>query len=313
MSGDATGLYQMEEIDWKRLTELVDEDIEWRVQKAGKGKRGIWAMIVPYGDARKIAARLDEVVGPLNWHQVFKASPNGEGNLCALAIRHPRTGEWIYKQDGAEDTQVEATKGGLTDAFKRAAILWNITGLRSLYRIGTIFARNIYDGRDSGGAFDGQFKDGNQYVHFTFDPPPLSEVLANKRGGGSSTPSNSSGGSGGASSAAPSASAPSKPSSEPAPSTSAPPPEEPPSKKQVELIGKMAQSHVITDEERAGIKGRLGRENTKKAASEIIEWLMAEVPARKAAEKEQEGQDEAEEDPILQQAKDALDLEPTEE
>jgi len=34
--------------------------------------------------------------------------------------------EWIWKADGAGDTDVEAEKGAISDAFKRAAVKWGV-------------------------------------------------------------------------------------------------------------------------------------------------------------------------------------------
>lgn len=46
-------------------------------------------------------------------------------------------GQWIDKTDGAEDSDIEAVKGGLSDAFKRAAVKWNIG--RYLYSFNTVW------------------------------------------------------------------------------------------------------------------------------------------------------------------------------
>ncbi len=39
--------------------------------------------------------------------------------ICYLSIRCD--GEWVTKSDGAGDTNIEAEKGGISDALKRAA------------------------------------------------------------------------------------------------------------------------------------------------------------------------------------------------
>src|SRR5690606_35602811 len=44
--------------------------------------------------------------------------------ICKLGINVD--GAWVWKSDGAGDTQVEAEKGGISDAFKRAAVKWGI-------------------------------------------------------------------------------------------------------------------------------------------------------------------------------------------
>lgn len=53
---------------------------------------------------------------------------------------------------------------------------------------------------------------------------------------------------------------------------------------QLDLITKLQASHVITDRERAGIGARIAAGMTKQKAKECIDWLLAEVKARKAME-----------------------------
>lgn len=87
----------------------------------GNGKRIVAA---PYVTNRAIMTRLDSVVGIANWKNEFATSPTGGGVLCGLSIRID--GEWITKWDGAENTQIESVKGGLSGAMKRAAVQWGI-------------------------------------------------------------------------------------------------------------------------------------------------------------------------------------------
>lgn len=113
-------------------------DVEWRLQNLTKDKsRG---MAVPYIDSRATQNRLDEVVGPFRWQTKFIAwHPNGQkaSQLCALSIFDESRGEWITKCDGAEDTDFEPIKGGISDSFKRAAVLWGIG--RYLYAMDTFW------------------------------------------------------------------------------------------------------------------------------------------------------------------------------
>ena len=37
-----------------------------------------------------------------------------------------KDGEWITKSDGADDSNIEGAKGGISDALKRAAVLFGI-------------------------------------------------------------------------------------------------------------------------------------------------------------------------------------------
>lgn len=102
-------------------------DVDWRIQHAVADKmRGL---AVPYVKSRAIQARLDEIVGPYNWKAEYKPwhNVNGAGSqLCGIAIYCEERKEWVQKWDGAENTDIEPVKGGISDSFKRAAVLWGI-------------------------------------------------------------------------------------------------------------------------------------------------------------------------------------------
>lgn len=117
------------QIDLKRLGDFFEpEDIEWKpITISKKHNRGLAAA---YLTNRAIMDRLDEVCGPESWRNEFTPGPDG-GVLCGLSIRV--NGEWITKWDGAENTDIEAVKGGLSSAMRRAAVQWGIG--RYLYRL----------------------------------------------------------------------------------------------------------------------------------------------------------------------------------
>jgi len=129
-------------IDWSRLRDpFPDKDLEWKVQSAGWDQNGNpWARIVPFVTARAIMDRLDEVVGPDRWTDSYKQwqqSKHGEpAVLCGLSILVGS--EWLTKWDAAAETDVEPTKGGISDALKRAAVHWGIG--RWLYSLEIGFA-----------------------------------------------------------------------------------------------------------------------------------------------------------------------------
>ena len=114
--------------------------IEWRVQRAGtKTQYGTgdvtqWASVLAYIDNRAIMNRLDRVIGAENWRNEYKEAPGG-GVLCGISIRFGD--EWVTKWDGADNTAIEATKGGLSNSMKRAAVQWGIG--RYLYRLESKF------------------------------------------------------------------------------------------------------------------------------------------------------------------------------
>lgn len=97
------------------------EDIEWRAGATNKEKTK--ALALAYITSRAVMNRLDDVCGPHNWRDEYAAGPDG-GVICGLSIRVGD--EWITKWDGAENSNIEAVKGGLSDAFKRAAVKWGI-------------------------------------------------------------------------------------------------------------------------------------------------------------------------------------------
>lgn len=103
-------------------------EIEWRVgSTAGDKKSGL---ALAYLTARHVMERLDEVCGVGNWQDRYEF--HGKRTVCYLSIRID--GEWVTKADGAGDSDVEAEKGAISDALKRAAVKWGIG--RYLYALG---------------------------------------------------------------------------------------------------------------------------------------------------------------------------------
>jgi hypothetical protein len=135
----------MEQMVQALQSPFPSERVGWKPQ-ATKGDR---ALAVPFIDARDVAERLDQAVGPFNWQADHKIV--GEQLLSGIAIRHPETGEWVWKWDGglvvaearrgqgggkeeiSADERIKAAKGTLSDGFKRAAVLWGV--FRYAYRL----------------------------------------------------------------------------------------------------------------------------------------------------------------------------------
>lgn len=124
------------EIDWRALGEALRRpfdpaDIDFRPQ--GKTSAGAKCQVVCYIDARAVADRLDEVVGPGAWS--FAYTPlvieRGEVQLAKGAL----TIHGVTKEDIGDASNFEASKGCVSDALKRAAVLWGIG--RYLYGLGT--------------------------------------------------------------------------------------------------------------------------------------------------------------------------------
>jgi hypothetical protein len=117
-------------IDLKALAEDFPKSaVSWRSQSLTKdGKK---AMALAYIDARDVMDRLDTICGPANWQDRYEF--HGSRTVCYLSIRIDE--EWITKADGAGDSDVEAEKGAISDALKRAAVKWGIG--RYLYAMPT--------------------------------------------------------------------------------------------------------------------------------------------------------------------------------
>lgn len=120
----------------KVLTSLrrpfVDEEVFWRAQTVSKNGS---AMLLAYLDSRAVQQRLDDVLGPHNWQTRIKV--DGAKNLAGIGILI--SGEWVWKWDGAGDTAIEGSKGGISDSIKRACVLWGMA--RHLYDLPTTWAK----------------------------------------------------------------------------------------------------------------------------------------------------------------------------
>ena len=115
---------------------FAPEDLEWRLQKVVEARE--LGIAVPYVTNRAIMSRLDDVVGPENWYNEFKpwhGDGKKEAQLCGISIRYGDG--FITKWDGAENSDIEPVKGGLSDSMKRAAVQWGIG--RVLYNMDVVF------------------------------------------------------------------------------------------------------------------------------------------------------------------------------
>lgn len=152
--------------DWNKLKEpFSQKDIEWRVSRAGAANNGKpWAFVLAYVTNRAIMDRLDEVFGIAGWKNEFKQAPEG-GILCGISFKHE--GEWITKWDGAENTSIDAVKGGLSSSMKRCGVQLGIG--RYLYNLTENFAVITQDKKI------GTFQNGKNkgYDSFYWLPPDL--------------------------------------------------------------------------------------------------------------------------------------------
>lgn len=117
------------------------DKVSWRVGTSNKKKRqretgdnqakATKGQVLAYIDARDVMDRLDEVCGPPGWQNRYTHAE--KKTICEIGIL--TTDEWVWKADGAGESDIEAEKGALSDAFKRAAVRWGIG--RYLYHLPT--------------------------------------------------------------------------------------------------------------------------------------------------------------------------------
>lgn len=105
------------------------KQVHWRVGATNRDKTQ--GLALAYIDARDVMHRLDEVAGPGKWQNRYP-SPG----CCEIGIQID--GEWVWKSNGAGQTDVEGEKGQYSDAFKRAAVMWGIG--RYLYFLENLWA-----------------------------------------------------------------------------------------------------------------------------------------------------------------------------
>lgn len=145
--------------------EFPRESISWRAQSVTRD--GNKAMALAYIDARDVANRLDEVCGMDGW-QCKYSHANGK-TVCDIGIKCG--GEWIWKADGAGDSDIEAEKGALSDAFKRAGVRWGIG--RYLYEFSTPWVP-CESYQDAGGKYKFSKFMGNPWDFLGKEAPPQS-------------------------------------------------------------------------------------------------------------------------------------------
>ncbi len=102
----------------------------------GGGDRAPTAMVLTYVNRTAVIRRLDSVVGCGHWRAEYREHKGGV--VCRLSIRaytasnfgvqpyDAGSNGWLFKEDGADESNIESTKGGISNALKRAASAWGI-------------------------------------------------------------------------------------------------------------------------------------------------------------------------------------------
>lgn len=125
--------------------------VHWRVGKVYDGGNG---RLLAYLDARDVMERLDAVLGNQYWGDQYDETPSGRV-ICRLSIVLPLpNGKMleVTKSDGAGSTGFEGEKGGISDAFKRAAVKFGVG--RYLYSVEAPIVA-LYQGKYVPKNFDG--------------------------------------------------------------------------------------------------------------------------------------------------------------
>ncbi len=149
-----------------------DSELEWKPQSVGIKNDEPWAMILCYVQARAIQNRLDDVFGPMNWKDEYRFEQNGV--ICRLSVYCNMKKEWIAKENGSPETDIESFKGGISGAFKRVASSGYGIG-RYLYELDTTFAECSINKQK--GYKKAKTKDG-KYIHWKV-PDGITSTLEN--------------------------------------------------------------------------------------------------------------------------------------
>jgi hypothetical protein len=111
---------------------LKADEISVRVQSISDNGGAVFLL---YKDARVDMAILDETYGPTNWMRTHEAI---DGKMfCTISVWDDVKKCWVCKQDVGVESNMDATKGEASDAFKRAGTNWGIG--RELYTAPFIF------------------------------------------------------------------------------------------------------------------------------------------------------------------------------
>jgi len=98
--------------------------ISWRVGSVTKDKSK--GMALAYIDSRDVMDRFNEVCGPFGWQCDHKVAPDGKKVTCSIGVKSPDDGNWVWRSDGAGETDVEGEKGSYSDSLKRAAVSFGV-------------------------------------------------------------------------------------------------------------------------------------------------------------------------------------------
>ena len=101
----------MDQVEIELKRPFAINKLRWR--KGGGNKELV------YITARDVMDRLDEVFSVEGWQTEFEFV--GNRMICKLSALFDDgiDGVWITKSDGADDSNIESAKGGISDSFKK--------------------------------------------------------------------------------------------------------------------------------------------------------------------------------------------------
>lgn len=150
----------------KLAAPFAESSVKWRSALCSiNGKGEPFVLAVPYVDARAIQDRLDQIAGAENWMAEYRQGANN-GTMCKLSLRI--NGQFVSKEDGADVSEIEPIKGGISNSFRRAAVVWGIG--RYLYKLNQMYGMVSENGTHKGAVKD---KKTGQWVNFRWSPPKL--------------------------------------------------------------------------------------------------------------------------------------------
>jgi hypothetical protein len=116
----------MKNIDFRTLRA---DEIEVRPSHVKDGK----ANLLLYIDSRAVVSLLNESVGNLNWQSRFYEA---HGQMMGeIGIYDDERDVWIWKGDTGSESNIEASKGLISDVYKRALSRWGVDELYTSPRI----------------------------------------------------------------------------------------------------------------------------------------------------------------------------------
>jgi len=121
-------------------------ELEHRPQGKPTSKGSL--QVLTYVQRKAVIDRLNQAVGHDGWRDTYQTwGGDDKSAKCRLSLRFDDNSEWLWREDVSDPSDIEAVKGGVTGAFKRAASKWGI-GLY-LYDFPTIYL----PAQENGGKF----------------------------------------------------------------------------------------------------------------------------------------------------------------